>query len=117
MKARMRDDGRQGTFGFLVRDVAEGEGFEAGHLRGVVQRIDRTGAGPRFAVSLEVTGLPTPIRLDFRPDDLAVSYADEVLGFALRGPASLKMRVKAPRERKIRRVDRESTPSFPALAD
>jgi hypothetical protein len=107
----------QATFGFLVREVEEGEGFEAGWLRGVVQRIDRSGPKARLAISLEVMGLAAPLMLDLQPEDLAISYRDEVLGIALRGKSSVKMRIKAPRDRKINRVRVNPTPIFPSLTD
>ncbi len=107
----------QATFGFLVREVEEGEGFEAGWLRAVVQQIDRSGPKTRLAIALEVTGLAAPLLLDLQTDDLSISYRDEVVGIALRGRSSVKMRVKAPRDRKINRVRNNPTPKFPALAD
>lgn len=117
MIAQLDSKHSQATFGFLVREVEEGEGFEAGWLRGVVRSIDRSGAKTRLAVALEVTGLAAPLLLDFQPEDFSVSYRDEVLGIALKGRSSVKMRIKAPRDRKINRLRTNPTPKFPALAD
>lgn len=117
MIARTQSDERQATFGFLVRDVGEGEGFEAGLLRGVVQRFDRGGPRTGIELRLEVAGLASPLFLDLRADDLSVAYGDEVLGIALRGQSSAKMRIRAPRERKIRRIGGNPTPTFPILAE
>ena len=109
---------RQGMFGFLVREVAEGDGFRAGFLKAVVNQIERTNFGaPRVALTLEVDGLTAPLYLDLEPNDLAVSYQDEVIGVSLRGRSSVKMRVRAPRTRKIDRVRTNPTPRFPALVD
>lgn len=114
---RRHPDARQSTFGFLVREVGPGEGLRTSGLEAVVREVSRIGADPAVGLDLRIQGLVEPLRIDFRRDDLSVSYRDEVIGLAVRGRSSVKLRARAPRERPIDRVRPDPTPTLSFLTD